>query len=162
MSTYHERKQARTEAFTKGVKGWKLIKCGACNGSGYYDSSRHGVTPKCGCCNGTGKEKVSPEQYVAYKASEERQLEAQRAHDASIATDPGCLGIMRAGRDYRAGVRTFRTEVHLDDKATVSTIAQVKEYLFYYNEDMRCRGVSVSQEWHDNYDAEHIQPARRA
>jgi hypothetical protein len=32
-------------------------KCGACNGSGYYDTSIKGKTPKCASCNGTGMKK---------------------------------------------------------------------------------------------------------
>jgi DnaJ-class molecular chaperone len=50
-STFHQRKAERTVAFEK-IKGKKLIICGACSGSGYYD---HNGSPKCGYCNGTGK-----------------------------------------------------------------------------------------------------------
>lgn len=58
MSDYHERKKHRTEHFFKYVHGNKLVSCGACNGSGYYDNTdRHGRTPKCSSCNGTGKER---------------------------------------------------------------------------------------------------------
>jgi len=32
----------------------KLKKCGACNGSGYYDNTG---SPKCGACNGLGIER---------------------------------------------------------------------------------------------------------
>ncbi len=33
----------------------KLVKCLACNGTGYYD---HNGSPKCSSCNGTGYEIV--------------------------------------------------------------------------------------------------------
>lgn len=154
MSTYADRKKARTEAFAKNVKGWKLIKCGACNGSGYYDSSRH---PECGCCGGTGKERVSPEQYASYMASEQRQVEAQAAHMEEIAHDPGCLGISRASKMYRDGHRGVCTEVHPDDLAQFIqpvTSESVDEYMRYFNEEIK------SREWSANYDAEHLQPAR--
>ena len=36
MSTYLERKAERVAHFEKYVKGWKLVKCTACNGSGRY------------------------------------------------------------------------------------------------------------------------------
>lgn len=55
-----ERKKSRTERFEKYVKGWKLRRCTACSGSGYYDSNG---SPPCGACDGTGKERVSPERY---------------------------------------------------------------------------------------------------
>jgi len=55
-----ERKQARKEWYEKYVKGWKLRPCTACNGSGYYDHSFHGRTPKCSSCEGTGKERYKP------------------------------------------------------------------------------------------------------
>lgn len=58
--TFHERKAERTSYYEKHVKGHKLIECGACNGSGYYDNNG---SPDCGCCDGTGKERVSPERY---------------------------------------------------------------------------------------------------
>ena len=57
---FYERKQERKEYFEKYVKGWKLVKCLACNGSGHYDSNG---SPKCSNCNGTGKERVSPKEY---------------------------------------------------------------------------------------------------
>lgn len=50
---YQERKQARIAKFQERF-GKKLIKCGACNGSGYYD---HNGSPPCAACNGTGKER---------------------------------------------------------------------------------------------------------
>jgi len=55
MSDFHTRKQARKEYYEKYIKGWKKVKCGACNGSGYYDNNG---SPKCSNCNGTGKERV--------------------------------------------------------------------------------------------------------
>jgi hypothetical protein len=64
---FHDRKAARKAYFEKCVKGWKLIPCGACNGSGKYDNQirRHGkwVQPDCSSCDGTGNERVSPESY---------------------------------------------------------------------------------------------------
>ena len=57
IDDYQKRKKARTEYYKKYVEGWKLEKCGACNGSGYYD---HNESPKCGACNGTGKTRCKP------------------------------------------------------------------------------------------------------
>jgi DnaJ-class molecular chaperone len=57
--TFRGRKAARTEYYEKFVKGWKLRKCGACNGSGYYD---HNGSPDCGACDGTGKERYKPQE----------------------------------------------------------------------------------------------------
>lgn len=37
----------------------ELRKCGACNGSGYYD---HNGSPDCGACDGTGKERYKPQE----------------------------------------------------------------------------------------------------
>jgi len=54
---FRERKKARTEYYMKYIHGWKLHKCGACNGSGYYDNNG---SPKCGACNGTGKTRYKP------------------------------------------------------------------------------------------------------
>lgn len=53
-TTWHERKKFRTEYFWKYVYKWKLRKCIACNGSGYYDNTS---SPKCSACEGTGKER---------------------------------------------------------------------------------------------------------
>jgi hypothetical protein len=62
--TFHERKAERVEHYEKYVKGWKLVKCGACSGSGYYDSSDgRGRTPKCSACEGEGVERISPREY---------------------------------------------------------------------------------------------------
>lgn len=57
---YQRRKQARKEWYDKYVKGWKLEKCGACNGSGRYDHCIKGRIPRCGCCGGSGKLRVPP------------------------------------------------------------------------------------------------------
>lgn len=57
MATFHERKQQRAEHFNRFVKGWRLQRCTACAGSGYYDSFG---SPPCGACDGTGKERVAP------------------------------------------------------------------------------------------------------
>lgn len=72
MSTFHERKAERTAYLTKYVYGWKLVKCVACNGSGFYDYGRNGKTPKCSGCDGTGKTRVSPADYPRYKEMESR------------------------------------------------------------------------------------------
>jgi DnaJ-class molecular chaperone len=45
------RKIKRVEAFEARYKK-KMITCGACNGSGYYD---HNGSPECGNCEGKGK-----------------------------------------------------------------------------------------------------------
>lgn len=60
--TFAERKAERKARFEKYEKGWKQIKCGACNGSGYYD---HNGSPPCSCCDGTGKTFVSPAEYAS-------------------------------------------------------------------------------------------------
>lgn len=57
MSNWSERKKQRTEYYEKYVKGHRLVKCSACNGSGYYD---HNGSPPCGACGGTGKERIAP------------------------------------------------------------------------------------------------------
>lgn len=54
MYSFHERKKARTEYYLKEVYKFKLRKCLACNGSGYYDSNN---SPACSSCEGTGKER---------------------------------------------------------------------------------------------------------
>lgn len=70
--TFHARKAERTEYFEKFVKGWKLVTCGSCNGSGYYDNTdKHGRIPFCGSCEGTGKNRVSPEEYKQYYEANE-------------------------------------------------------------------------------------------
>lgn len=56
--TYRERKRDRTEHYNKYVYGWKLRKCTACSGSGYYD---HDGSPECGICDGSGKQRYKPE-----------------------------------------------------------------------------------------------------
>lgn len=58
---FHERKAERKEFYEKFVRGWKLERCGACSGSGYYDDNGH---PKCGLCGGTGKVRCPPTQAV--------------------------------------------------------------------------------------------------
>lgn len=57
MSTWLERKAERKAYYEKYVHGWKLIRCIACSGSGYYD---HNGSPKCSSCGGTGKIRVPP------------------------------------------------------------------------------------------------------
>lgn len=53
-----DRKKKRTEEYMKN-HGKKMIKCIACNGSGYYDNTINGKIPKCSSCKGTGKERES-------------------------------------------------------------------------------------------------------
>lgn len=59
--TFHERKAERREYFERFVKGWKLVTCSACSGSGRYDNTG---SPPCWSCNGTGKERVRPTEEV--------------------------------------------------------------------------------------------------
>lgn len=58
MSTFHERKAERSDYYRRFVHGWKQRACGACAGSGYYDSDG---SPPCGGCDGTGREQYKPE-----------------------------------------------------------------------------------------------------
>jgi DnaJ-class molecular chaperone len=51
MDDYHCRKAERIARY-RIESGRKLITCGACNGSGYYD---HNGNPPCGACDGTGR-----------------------------------------------------------------------------------------------------------
>jgi hypothetical protein len=44
MSTFHERKAIRAEHFQRFVFGWRLTRCTACNGSGFYDHCIRGRT----------------------------------------------------------------------------------------------------------------------
>lgn len=55
MSDFRTRKAYRTAYFINFVYKKKLIICSACSGSGYYDISVKGKTPKCSSCAGTGK-----------------------------------------------------------------------------------------------------------
>lgn len=57
MSSYQERKKARTDHYNRFIHGWKERNCFACNGTGHYD---HNGSPPCGACEGTGKEKYKP------------------------------------------------------------------------------------------------------
>lgn len=74
MSDFQTRKAERKEYFLKYVYGWKERKCGACAGSGYYDHSIRGRTPRCSACEGTGKEKYRPEEETK-EEKEERLAE---------------------------------------------------------------------------------------
>lgn len=60
MTTWAERKAERREHYERFVRGWRLVTCSACSGSGHYD---HNGSPRCGCCDGTGKMRVSPKDY---------------------------------------------------------------------------------------------------
>lgn len=57
MSTWLERKANRRDYYERYVRGWKLVTCTACNGSGYYDANG---SPPCGCCGGTGMMRDKP------------------------------------------------------------------------------------------------------
>ncbi len=57
MTDFSSRKAARKVYFETHEKGWKTIRCFACNGTGRYDS---GGSPKCGACEGTGKTRERP------------------------------------------------------------------------------------------------------
>lgn len=61
---FHERKAQRTAYYKKYIEGWKLRPCGACNGSGYYDSHDN---PECGACDGSGKERYHPREEEHYE-----------------------------------------------------------------------------------------------
>jgi DnaJ-class molecular chaperone len=56
MSDYQSRKAERTAAYHRS-HGVKMVTCGACAGSGYYD---HNGSPPCGACNGGGKVRDEP------------------------------------------------------------------------------------------------------
>jgi len=57
---FHERKQYRADYYHRFVYGYKLRECGACAGSGHYDSNG---SPACGSCYGTGKERYKAKSY---------------------------------------------------------------------------------------------------
>ena len=48
--SFYDRKAWRTVYNLRFRFGHKQTKCGACNGSGYYDNNG---SPRCGACNGT-------------------------------------------------------------------------------------------------------------
>ena len=55
MNDFRSRKAERTAYYMKYIHGRRMIKCGACNGSGHYDHFIRGRIPKCSSCEGTGK-----------------------------------------------------------------------------------------------------------
>ena len=57
MLTFHERKEQR-RIENQATYGLKLVTCGACSGSGYYDNTG---SPACGWCGGSGKTRESRE-----------------------------------------------------------------------------------------------------
>jgi len=59
--SFRERKEERKKFYKEFIEGWKLRKCYACNGSGYYDRGGR----KCSACEGTGKER--------YKSDKEKE-----------------------------------------------------------------------------------------
>lgn len=102
MSTFQERKAARTETHRRFEFGWKLRDCGACAGSGRYD---HNGSPPCGACDGSGKERYRespvpeklPEvilkeaaQAASRAAKKQRRNErrAARVHQPASGTSP--------------------------------------------------------------------------
>lgn len=60
--TFAERKEERRAYFLKYIYGWKLRKCSACSGSGWYDNDDN---PPCGACDGTGRERYPPMEAAA-------------------------------------------------------------------------------------------------
>jgi DnaJ-class molecular chaperone len=59
---WREDKKSRKQYYLKYIHGWKQRKCGACNGSGWYDScDKKGNSIPCGVCEGTGKETYKPD-----------------------------------------------------------------------------------------------------
>ena len=65
MGSFIERKEQRKDYYEKWVKGWKLRRYTACNGSGHYD---HNGSPPCSACDGTGKERYLPDKEIAVNA----------------------------------------------------------------------------------------------
>jgi DnaJ-class molecular chaperone len=65
MTTYLERKEHRRQHFIRFIKGWRLVRCDACNGSGRFDNTG---SPACGSCEGAGKVRVSPQQWAEWNA----------------------------------------------------------------------------------------------
>lgn len=68
MSSFAERKAYRVEHFEKYVRGWKLVECTACSGSGRYKAGA------CGCCDGTGKMRTAPSKLAQQVASAQAEL----------------------------------------------------------------------------------------
>ena len=79
MGDFYQRKAERITYYKNFVEGWKLIICGACSGSGYYDYSRGGRTPKCAYCEGKGKVRVSPEEYQRHMEWEQQETRSNHA-----------------------------------------------------------------------------------
>lgn len=73
---FHQRKEERKEYYFRFVYGWKQCVCTACNGSGYYDNSRNGKTPKCSACDGTGVDKYR--SYKSYEINNEEMTKFQK------------------------------------------------------------------------------------
>lgn len=70
---FQERKKERTEHYFKNVFKRKMVECGACAGSGYYDNTG---SPRCWVCNGSGKElgkrmfeKIKWERFGGYEVT---------------------------------------------------------------------------------------------
>lgn len=72
--SFYDSKARRTEWYFRFEYGHKLRKCGACNGSGYYD---HNGSPDCGSCNGTGKESYRAEKaWLSHEKPAIKRLDA--------------------------------------------------------------------------------------
>lgn len=61
---FNERKKKREKFFYENIYKFKLRKCSACNGSGFYDSYK---SPPCSACNGTGKERYECDDKLELK-----------------------------------------------------------------------------------------------
>ena len=68
MSTFAERKAERAEHFEKSVRGWKLVECTACSGSGRYRAG------PCGNCDGTGKTRSGTSTLAQQLASAQAEV----------------------------------------------------------------------------------------
>ena len=56
QSEFHKRKEARTRYYFKFIYRKKMKTCGACSGSGKYDTWIKGKgVPDCSMCEGTGR-----------------------------------------------------------------------------------------------------------
>lgn len=58
---FKERKAKRKKYYLENVFGWKLIKCAACVGTGYYDAAG---LPRCAACDGTGRTRQKPNKIM--------------------------------------------------------------------------------------------------
>ena len=129
VSTYQERKAARREHFEKSIKGWRLVKCGACNGSGYYDNCVRGRVPKCGCCGGTGKTKVSPKEHADTLAEEKRRQEDYLRDHATWEElyDAGFIAPNRKVREPMSANKTEPVSQLVDGRIPAHTVCPFRD-----------------------------------